>query len=136
MIHSIPSIALASDIGGMNRLNVLSLHARPSIYKDSHMINLLLDRMRHLSEDRSIERMQLLTLDGLSALNVTDSVTSNIIPATRGCVSSENKKNRMLMAFGSSLPQAVTLSLETMDADNANNPITSVYQLFDALKEP
>lgn len=136
MIHSIPSIALASDIGGMNRLNVLSLHARPSIYKDSHMINLLLDRMRHLSEDRSIERMQLLTLDGLSALNVTDSVTSNIIPATRGCVSSENKKNRMLMAFGSSLPQAVTLSLETMAADNANNPITSVYQLFDALKEP
>lgn len=144
MVHSIPSVALASDARGMNRLNVLSVRAKSTIFKDSRMINLLLDRLKHSSEDHPVERIQLLTLDGLSALNIKDSVSSNITSIIRGCVSAENKKNRMLVAFGSSLPQAITLSTankgaidkDSTDGTSNNSHITSVYQLFDVLKEP
>lgn len=129
MVHAINSIALASDRQGMNRLNVLSIAPQNTIFKDSWMIQSLLERMQRAYIDYGVERFQTLALDGLAALNIKETTSTNIIFMKRGCVSPENKQHRMLTAFQSSVPQKVG-QLRPTDTEP-----TSVYDVFRSLQK-
>lgn len=134
MVHSIPSIALASDRTGMNRLNILSTSAKPAVFMDSRMINCLLERMHQAYDDYGVERMQTLTLDGLSVLNIKESTSTNIVLVTRGCFSYENKKHRMLTAFRSSLSQAVE-PLQPKKLESGTVKLHTIYEVFQSVQE-
>lgn len=132
MVKNLPSLSVGSDLGGNNRINVLTFQTPPQLFFNTCMINLLEDRMRNAYETHNVQRMRTTTWDGLALLNCKDSITTNILRVDRGKVSEANQQYSMLMAFPSDLP-ALNIQLpngKTLEAAS----IHTTYDLLERVK--
>lgn len=125
MVKHLPTLAIASDDSGNQRLNVLCRQVEKHVFFDSRMLRLMLERMAYLYETQGVQRFQTCVWDGLEALTLKGEVDSSIQCVTRGAMSIENKGRRMLLDIQGEIPQS---------DDGILKDCPTSYKLLDKLK--
>lgn len=103
IVRKLPSISMAADMTGDNRLNVLVRRTQPHVFFDSRMISLMVARMKKQYEDHNDLRFSVPVWDGLDALKCRG-LPLGVAEINRGVMPAANKNNRMLLIVGSKLP--------------------------------
>lgn len=109
MVHHYPTLALGASADGNDRLNILGVRARESIFLDARMIALLLERAEEMAQNMQIVRMQTYTWDGFEALNLGDNISTDIALISRGVLADENKQHRMILGVPYLLPESARM---------------------------
>lgn len=125
MVRRLPTLAIASDEEGNNRLNILCRKSNEYVFYDSRMIKLIMNRMSANYQKSLVQRMRTTTWDGLERLNTDELVSTNILRVDRGKVSKANRKNVMLLAVQSTVPEAVKEKCQ----------VETTYELLNKLPE-
>lgn len=140
MLKKLPSLSVGADESGNNRVNVLSFRVPPQLFLNTCMICLLTERMKSTYEAHNAQRIRTTTWDGLAMLNCKEDITTNILRVDRGKVSADNKRNSMLMAFPSQLPQNICLpdektTLAELDIQTTYDLLTLFKSIYTYTKE-
>lgn len=140
--NMLPTIALGSDTAGNNRLNILAASPRKDVFFDARMIRLVMERQEVVYNKFQAQRFKTTVWDGLGGLACKD-VSTNILTVSRGLIPAENRKEHMLLAYGSVLPQEISLELiptdimteEEMPTVIGRRTLSTFFDLLRAIQE-